>query len=146
MKQRKKQKFEPYKVRLGGRTLWQVNLESETIERDGRRIRIRPRRTFSNVEEAREFANLKRIERKNGGSLSVSMPDALRVAAIRAGEILRPFGSQESLIVDAAREYAERRELARKSETVKNAVALLLQTKEADRARKRYLEDLRSRL
>src|SRR6516162_9117802 len=88
-KQRKKQKFEPYKVRIGGRTMWQVNLESQIAQRsDGRRIRVRPRRTFSSVEEAREFANLKRIERKNRGKLGVSMPEGLRVDATQAAEIL----------------------------------------------------------
>jgi integrase len=143
-KQRKKQKFEPYKVRIGGRTMWQVNLESQIAQRsDGRRIRVRPRRTFSSVEEAREFANLKRIERKNRGKLGVSMPEGLRVDATQAAEILHPFGAT---LLDAAREYAARRELSHKSETVKNTVASFLKAKKDDRARKRYLEDLRSRL
>jgi integrase len=143
LKGRKKQKFEPYKVRIGGKTMWQVNLESETLVRDGRRIRVRPRRTFSSVEEARGFALLKRIERKNRGTLGVSMPERLRVDAIQADEILRPFGVS---LTDVAREYAARHELSHKSETVKNALAAFLTTKETDGARKRYLEDLRSRL
>jgi hypothetical protein len=109
-------------------------------------IRIRPRRTFANAQEARAFADLKRIERKNRGTLAVSMADSLRVAAIQAAEILRPFGSQESLIVEAAREYAARRELSHKSETLKNSVAAFLKAKKDDRARKRYLDDLSSRL
>jgi integrase/recombinase XerD len=146
-KPRKKLRFEPYKVKIGGRTMWQVNLESSSIKRDNGSIeRVRPRRTFANVEEAREFAILKRIERKNRGSLSVSMPDALRVAALKAAEILSPFGSEASLLVDAALEYAAHRELSRNSETVQNAVAALLKNKENDRVRPRYLEDLRSRL
>jgi integrase len=146
-KQRKKQRFEPYKVRIGERTMWQVNLESTSVKRDDGSIgRVRPRRTFANVEEAREFANLTRIERKNRGTLSVSMPDALRVAALTAAEILSPFGSEASLLVDAAREYAAHRELSRTSETVQNAVASLLKNKKNDRVRPRYLEDLRSRL
>jgi integrase len=144
---RKKQKFDPYKVRISGKTMWQVNLESRSVERDGRLVRVRPRRTFANASEARSFAELKRIERKNRGTLAVSMPEGLRVAAIRAAEILRPFGEDsESLIVEAAREYAARRELSVKSETVKNAVASFLAAKEDDGARKRYLDDLRSRL
>jgi integrase len=142
---RKRQKFDPYKVRIGGRTMWQVNLESQSVERDGRRIRVRPRRTFSSAEEARNFAELKRIERKNHGILAISMPERLRVAAIQAAEILRPFGG-ESLIVEAAREYAARLELLLKSETVKTAVTLFLKAKEADQSRPRYLQELRSRL
>ena len=140
---RKKQRFEPYKVRISGRTMWQVNLESETLLRDGQRIRVRPRRTFSSVEEAREFAALKRIERKNRGTLAVSMPERLRVDCLQAAEILRPFGVT---LVDVAREYAARHELSHKSETVKNALAAFLATKETDGARRRYLQDLRSRL
>ena len=140
---RKKQKFEPYKVRIGGRTMWQVNLESQTVERDGQRIRVRPRRTFSSVEEARNFAELKRIERKNHGTLAISMPERLRVDAIQADEILRPFGTT---LVEAAREYAARRELSYKSETVKNAVISFLKAKQDDQSRPRYLQELRSRL
>jgi integrase len=143
MNQRKKHKFEPYKVRIGGRTMWQVNLESQTRERDGQRIRVRPRRTFASVEEARSFAELKRIERKNHGTLAVSMPERLRVDAIQADEILRPFGTT---LVEAAREYAARRELSHKSETVENAVVSFLKAKEDDQARGRYLQELRSRL
>jgi integrase len=140
---RKKQKFEPYKVRIGGKTMWQVNLESETLLRDGRRVRVRPRRTFSSVEEARTFADLKRIERKNRGTLGVNMPERLRVDCLAADEILRPFGVS---LVEVAREYAARHELSHKSETVKNALAAFLATKETDGVSKRYLEDLRSRL
>jgi integrase len=141
---RKKQKFEPYKVRIGGRTMWQVNLESQSVERaDGKRRRIRPRRTFANVEEARSFAELKRIERKNHGTRGVSMSEGLRLDAIRAEEILRPFGLT---LTEAARECAIRRELSHKSETVKNALVAFLATKETERVRPRYLEDLRSRL
>src|SRR5215472_17335049 len=90
LKQRKKQKFEPYMVRIGGKTMWQVNLESETLLRDGRRVRVRPRRTFSSVEEPRSFAALKRIERKNRGTLGVSMPEKLRADALEAARLLEP--------------------------------------------------------
>ena len=142
---RKKQKFEPYKVRINGKTMWQVNLESSSIERDGQHRRVRPRRTFSNIEEARTFADLKRIERKNHGTLAVSISESLRVAALEAEKILRPFGG-ESIIIEAAREYAARRELSQKSETVENAVASFLKAKEDDQVRNRYLQELRSRL
>jgi integrase len=140
---RKKQKFEPYKVKIGGKTLWQVNLESHTTQRDGRRVRVRPRKTFANVEEARSFAQLKRIERKNRGTLAVSMPDRLRVAALRADEILRPYGLS---LEEAALECVARRELSHNSETVGAALSAFLKVKEGERVRKRYQDDLRSRL
>jgi integrase len=144
----KKQKFEPYKVRINGKTLWQVNLESHSVDRDGKRIRIRPRRTFALLEEARTFAELKRIERKNHGTLAVSMPEKLRVAALEAVELLRPLGKEDCarLLLEAVREYVARQKLSAKSETVKNAVASFLKAKEADHIRQRYLEELRSRL
>jgi integrase len=161
---RKKQKFEPYKVRIGGRTMWQVNLESRTVQRDGRSIRIRPRRTFANVAEARTFADLRRIERRNHSTLTATMPEELRHDALHAAQILRPCGLSLSeaaravvqadqilrplgvCLLEAARECAARRELSQKSETVQNAVAAFIKAKETDRARNRYLEDLRSRL
>jgi integrase len=142
-KPRKKLRYEPYKVRIGGRVMWQVNLESQSTQRNGRQVRIRPRRTFASVEEARSFAELKRIERKNHGTQGVSMPERLRADAFEAAEILRPFGLT---LTQAARECAARRELSRKSETVQNALTSFLQTKTDDRVRKRYLEDLRWRL
>jgi integrase len=144
---RKKLRYEPYKVRIGDRVMWQVNLESTSVKRDdGSVARVRPRRTFASVEEAHEFANLKRIERKNHGAASISMPEGLRVAALRAAEMLRPLGEPESLLIDAVREYVERRQLSRNSQSVQNAVLALLKAKESDRVRPRYLEDLRSRL
>jgi integrase len=142
-KQRKKQKFEPYKVRIGNKVMWQVNLESETLLRDGRRVRVRPRRTFSSVEEARSFAALKRIERKNRGTLGVSMPEKLRADALEAARLLEPFGAS---LLDAVQEYVERRELSRKSETVKNAFDSFIKARQGDNLRKRYLEDLQFRL
>jgi integrase len=145
MKRQKKQKFDPYLVQINRRTMWQVNLESKTVLRDGKKVRVRPRRTFANVEEARSFATLKRIERKNHGIRAVSMPERLRVAALEAADILRPFG-EESLIVEAAREYATRQELSARSDTVENAVTSFLKAKEAERLRPRYLKELRSRL
>jgi hypothetical protein len=89
--QRKKQKFEPYKVRIGGRTMWQVNLESQTRERDGQRIRVRPRRTFSSVEEARTFAELKRIERKNHGTLGISIATSSGLRSARPSRSCAPL-------------------------------------------------------
>jgi hypothetical protein len=85
-------KFKPYKVRICGRIYWQVNLGSQIVERDGHRIRIRSRRTFSRGEEAKNFAKLERNERKTHGGLG-SMPLRLRVDAIQADEYLRPFGT-----------------------------------------------------
>jgi integrase len=144
MKERKKQKFEPFKVVLNGRTFWQVSLESEYRTReDGTRTRVRPRRTFSSAEEARTFAQLKRIERVNHGTAGVSMDEQVRGDALAALEILKPFGIT---LREAAIEVVESRELATRSETVSNALASLLNAKRSDNLRPRYLKDLRNRL
>jgi integrase len=141
---RKKQKFVPYKVRLGGKTFWQVNLESEYLRRsDGSIVRVRPRRTFSSAEEARGFARLKKVERANRGVLGVSMDDRLRADALEASELLRPY---QATLVDAAKEYALRRERLANSQTLSQSVNALLEAKAGDHLRARYLKDLRVRL
>ena len=138
LKQRKKQKFEPFKVQIDGKVYWQVNMESETVTRaDGTTSRVRPRRTFSSAEQAQTFADLKRIERTNYGT---PMNETERGQFREAQAILVPLGAT---VVDAAREYAARRELSTKSETVTNAVASLLDAKKADNLRPRYLKNLR---
>lgn len=144
MKERKKQKFEPFKVHLNGKTFWQVNLESEYRTReDGTRTRVRPRRTFSSAEEARTFSKLKATERINHGAAGVSMDEQVRGDALAALEILRPLGLT---LREAALQIAKSRELTARSETVTNSIASLLDAKSADNLRPRYLKDLRNRL
>ena len=145
MKPRKKQKFEPFKVCLGGKTFWQVNLESEyrVRESDHARVRVRPRRTFSSAEEARTFAQLKRIERTNHGAVGVSMDEQVRGDALAALEILAPFGLT---LRESALESAEKRRLEARSETVSRTITALLDARRADNLRPRYLKDLKNRL
>jgi integrase len=144
MKPRKKQKFEPFKICLDGKTFWQVNLESEYRTRpDGARVRVRPRRTFSSAEEARTFAQLKRIERTNHGAEGVSMDEELRGECLKAQRILEPFGVTISY---AAQYYALQMRRLTESETVSTTVKALLEAKSADNLRPRYLKDLRLRL
>ncbi len=141
---RKRQKFVPYKVQIGERTFWQVNLESEQVTRaDGSIGRVRPRRTFSSAEEARAFAQLKKVERTNRGILGVSMDDRLRADALGAQQILAPY---QLTLVDAARECAERRARLKESTSVSFCVKSLLEAKSIDHLRPRYLKDLRNRL
>jgi integrase len=144
MKERKRQKFQPFKISLGGKTFWQVNLESEyQAKEDGRRVRVRPRRTFSSAEEARTFAQLKRVERANYGASGAAMDEKFRGDALEAQRILEPYSIT---VLDAALEYVRRMELVTRSETVSNAINSLLDAKRADNLRPRYLKDLRVRL
>jgi integrase len=142
---RRKKAYEPYKTTIGGRVVWQVNSESEyrIRESDGVRVRVRPRRTFTNAVEARTFAKLKAIERINHGTAGVSMDEQVRGDALAAREILRPFSAT---LLDAAREYARRRELVTRSCTVTEAIKACLDAKKNDNLRPKYLKDLRLRL
>jgi hypothetical protein len=136
---KRRDRFTPRRVRIKGKTYWQVALGSEL--KDGRRLRHR--RTFADRVEAEGFARLKRVERENRGIRGVSLSERLRGEAIESEQILSPYGVS---ILEAAKEYARRRELATRSETVSGALPLFLSTKQSDGMSIRYLEDLRSRL
>jgi hypothetical protein len=140
---RKKARFKPRLINLHGKPYWQVVLPSELRERDGKMVRIRPRRTFRSYDEADSFAHLKRIERKNRGTAGVSMDEKLRGDALEARSILEPYNVG---ILEAAKDYVRRMELVTRSQTVKAAVDELLAAKKADNLRPRYLGDLRVRL
>jgi len=138
-KPRKPDKLDPRKVRIKGRLFWQIDLGSEV--RDGRRFRLR--RTFADRSEAETFARLKKIERENRGTLSISMPELLRAQAIEAARLLEPY---EVSLLDVVREFIQRRELITRSETVRNAFTSFIAAKHGDNMRPRYLEDLHFRL
>jgi integrase len=124
--------------------MWQINLESRTLTRaDGTRARVRPRRTFTSLEEAKSFALLKRIERHNRGTLGVSMPDKLRTDAIEAAKLLEPYGVS---LTEVIREYVTKREVSTKSVTVAEAITAFLQSKAKEGLRPRYTGDLEYRL
>ncbi len=142
-KPRKKDRFEPRKVRIGGKVFWQVPLGSQIQERDGKTVRIRMRRTFRDAAEAKTFAELKRIERENRGVAGISMDEKLRGDALEAQRILVPYHIS---VLEAAQDYCRRMELVTKSETVGAAVKELLAAKRSDNLRPRYLGDLRARL
>jgi integrase len=139
-KARKPDKLDPRRVRIKGQLFWQIDLGSEV--RDGRRFRLR--RTFAQRSQAETFARLKKIERENRGTQSISMPELLRAQALEAARLLEPY--EGTSLLDVVHEYIWRRELVTKSETVKNALDSFLAAKRGDNLRPRYLEDLRYRL
>jgi integrase len=136
---RKRDRFDPRRVKIKGATYWQVDFGSEL--RDGRRKRLR--RTFASKEEAETFSRLKKVERTNRGTLGISLPERLRGEALEADRLLAPFGVS---ILDLARQYVQRMEQSERSETVGNALQMFLLAKKGDNLRPRYLEDLRDRL
>src|SRR5215831_19443615 len=136
---RKKDRLDPRAVAIGGKRFWRVELGSEI--RGGKRHRLR--KTFASHEEAKTFAQLRKIERTNRGTCGVMLSDRLRGEAVEADRLLTPYGVS---ILELARQYVLKAEQSQRSETVENAVAQLLTAKAADNLRPRYLEDLRSRL
>jgi integrase len=68
---------------------------------DGRRVR----KTFTDLNLAKAFCQEKRREIASRGSQSLDLPDAIRVHALKAMEILKGTGAT---IVQAAEEYARR--------------------------------------
>lgn len=136
---RKKDRLDPRPVTIGDKRFWQVELGSEI--RNGKRHRLR--KTFASHEDAKTFAQLRKIERTNRGTHGVMLSDRLRGEAVEADRLLAPYGVG---ILELARQYVLKVEQSQRSETVDNAVAQLLTAKAADNLRPRYLEDLRSRL
>jgi integrase len=126
-------------VVIKGKTLWQIDLG--IVQRDGRPHRAR--KTFAERKEAETFSALKRVERENYGSTSVSMPELLRGQAIEAARLLGPY---DVSLLDVVRQYVHRREAAAKSETTPKAFESFLNAKIGDGLRARYTGDLRSRL
>ena len=137
---RKRDRLDPRPVRIGGKSFWQVDLGSE-VKSDGKRYRFR--KTFASHEEAETFAGIKKIERKNRGTASISMPERLRGEALEADRLLAPYNLS---ILELARQYVQRMEQSTKSETVSNALPLFLHAKKGDGMRPRYLRDLHDRL
>jgi hypothetical protein len=138
-KQRKRDRLDPRKVRIKGKLLWQVDMGSEV--REGKRHRLR--KTFASREEAQTFAELRKIERTNHGRAGASLSERLRGEAVEAARLLEPYGES---ILEVVRLHVRRKEFSAKSETVSNAVRMLLAAKAGDNLRVRYLNDLRARL
>jgi integrase len=144
MKRAKRQPYEPYKVTLGGKVYWQVNLPGRRqANEDGRLVRVRPRRTFSSAGEARTFADSKRIERHNHGVAAVTMDDKLCADTLAAQKLLVPYGIT---VLEAAEYYVSHEQRLKQSETVARAIQALLEAKASENLRPRYLHDLRLRL
>jgi integrase len=138
-KRKRRDRLDPRRVRIKGKILWQVELGSE--KRQGKRRRLR--KTFASREEALTFAKLRKIERVNHGIAGVNLSERLRGEAVEAAQLLEPFGVS---VLDLARQYVERMKLAARSETVQNAVQMLLAAKAGDNLRPRYINDLHTRL
>jgi len=115
---------------------WQVHLPANA---DG----VRKRRTFKDEAVAKTIAEQARIQVQNNGLKSLDIRDDLRQDAKTADRLLEPFGAS---LLDAVRFYVKHLQQQAKSETVSVAVASLLDAKQKDELRPRYLKELKIRL
>jgi integrase len=105
----------------------------------GKRIR----KFFPTREDADEWLRLRRSDLQNQGRAAMGLKDAQRVDAVKAIEILAPFGAS---LVDAARVFEARAKLLSRTVTFAELRAEVEAAKKADRKSTRHLGDLRSRL
>lgn len=140
---RKRDMFEPRKVHIKGQLFWQVNFPIEHKEVDGKHVRFQKRKTYKDRQEAETAAEQARIQVKNDGRRSFSLPDAVRRDAMAAVKELEPFGCS---LLDAAKAYAQALRQQSASEKVSVALRAFLAAKAKDNLRPRYLKDLRVRL
>jgi integrase len=137
---RKRDRLDPRKVRIGGKVFWQVDLG--IVPKDGRPFR--QRRTFAERQEAETFAQLKKIERTNRGTIGINLSERSRAQVIECEQLLAPYPDVSML--DIIRDYVRRRESTDKSETAGKAFKAFLSAKTGDGLRPRYLSDLHFRV
>ncbi len=110
---------------------------------DGEGRKQRTRSFFETRAAAAGFAQQKSVELANSGLEAVQFPTALRVMALQADAMLKPFGKT---ILDAARHYLPILQAQNTSCTFTVLRDEILASKRRDGASERYLGDLRSRL
>ena len=123
------------KVKVNGRAFWCV-----TWPKIGKG---RNRQFFKDKTEAETLLAKKKIEQENQGRAGLALSDRQRVEYLQCEEKLRPFGKTVS---EATNFYLPHLHATNRSCNAVELVTELLQTKQADGASRRYIEDLRSRL
>ncbi len=103
----------------------------------------RVRQFFKTKAEAETFVAQLTIKAENLGTRATQIDPRLHIMAIEAYELLAPRGKT---ILDAAKFYVNHLSVVERSCTVEELIASLLQRKESDGKRDRYLKDLRTRL
>jgi integrase len=98
---------------------------------------------FLTQAEAEAYADARNREVRALGLKALALPDQIRHEAMKAAELLGPFGKG---ILDAARFYRDHLEQTQKSSGIEELVEKFLWDKEADGVSKDHLRDLKSRL
>jgi integrase len=103
----------------------------------------RTRRFFQTEQEADTYIEQQSIQLANYGTAGAAMDDRLRVAAVRAQEILQPLGLD---LVEAARHYASHIQSTMGGIPLTEAAHLLLKDREKPRYSPVYRKNLESRV
>jgi integrase len=132
----RKTRIELKKVKMGnGRRLWCVTWPKIGTGRN--------RQFFVDKEEAETVLDQKKIELENQGRAGLSFGERQRAEYLQCEEKLCAFGKS---ITDAVNFYLPHLHATNRTCNAVELVTELLQTKKADGASRRYIEDLRSRL
>jgi integrase len=103
----------------------------------------RDRKYFTTKAEAETHMNAKEVEFRNHGTAALAIPEKLRIQAIHADKMLRPY---DKTIVDAASFLVAHLKQIESSRKVKEVVSDFLAARRAKGVSSRYEKDLKNRL
>ncbi|MEI6705190.1 MAG: tyrosine-type recombinase/integrase [Deltaproteobacteria bacterium] len=103
----------------------------------------RERHSFKTKAEASTFAELKKTERQNQGTAALALPQAVKVDAAKASEILTPHSVS---LQEAARYYVRHVIAYRNAPLINKIVKQMLADAEKNDRRDRTVSELKSRL
>jgi len=125
----------PRRVKIGGKTFWQVTAPSPT----GGRIR----KTFKDREDARIFHERSKVQIAQFGAQAMELTDRLRGQAIEGARKLEPYGAT---VAEAVEHYVAFLESRRGGVPLTQVVKELTAARTTEGASARYVQDLRLRL
>lgn len=103
----------------------------------------RKRKFFATQKDAETWADLKNTELANYGIRALTMPEDLRLEAVKAAEQLRPFGRSLSEAVD---HFISHMSSCARSCTIQLLIEEFVESRRNKGRSHRYVKDLRSRL
>jgi integrase len=124
-----------YESARRGKKLWMVAVPKHGGGRD--------RKYFTVRAEAETYMNARQVEIRNHGTASQTIPEHLRLEAVKADELLRPYNRS---LLDAAMFMVAHLSQIEASRTVKDIIPDFLAARRADGCSSRYLKDLKNRL
>jgi len=104
----------------------------------------KPSRKFFKIKaDAELYLQQRKTDAANLGLRAASIPDGLKIEALKAAQQLQPYGRT---LTDAVEHYIQHLEQIEKSETVSNLVEPFLERKRLDGLSERYLGDLSAKM